>query len=86
MKKREASYLETKKRTNPLIILAVIAGIILVFGIIHYARNYNELEEKRHKTIEDVIEAVEHPTNIDGAETTTSSTETTTSVETTTEA
>lgn len=90
MRKKEASYLDTKKRTNPLLVLAIIAAIILVFGIIHYARNYNELEEKRHRTIEDVLEAVEHPTNLgDEEETTTGgiveTTTSTTEVETTTE-
>ncbi len=89
MRKKEASYLDTKKRTNPLLVLAIIAAIILVFGIIHYARNYNELEERRHRTIEDVLEAVEHPTNLgDEEETTTGgigeTTTSTTEVETTT--
>jgi hypothetical protein len=86
MRKKKASYLNTKKRTNPLLVLAIIAAIILVYGIIHYARNYNELEERRHRTIEDILEAVEHPTYLDDEEETkTSGVETTTEDETTTE-
>ena len=60
MKKKEASYLDTKKRVNPLKVLGVIAAIILVVGIIVYATDYNANEQKRHKTIEDVIEAMNH--------------------------
>ena len=77
---KEANYLDTKKRANPLKVIGIIAAILLVVGIIIYATDYDKNEEKRHKTIEDVLYAVEHPTNIEGAtpETSTSGTETTT--------
>jgi hypothetical protein len=83
MKRREANYLDTKKRVNPLKVIGIIAAILLVVGIVIYARDYNKNEEKRHRTIEDVLYAVEHPTNIEGAETTTSTdgTQTTTTTE-----
>ena len=71
MKRREANYLDTKKRVNPLKVIGIIAAILLVVGIVIYARDYNKNEEKRHRTIEDVLYAVEHPTNIEGAQTTT---------------
>lgn len=84
MKRREANYLDTKKRANPLKVIGIIAAILLVVGIIIYATDYDKNEEKRHKTIEDVLYAVEHPTNIEGAtpEASTSGTETTTTTET----
>jgi hypothetical protein len=83
MKRREANYLDTKKRVNPLKVIGIIAAILLVVGIVIYARDYNKNEEKRHRTIEDVLYAVEHPTNIEGAEATTSTdgTQTTTTTE-----
>ena len=86
MKRREANYLDTKKRVNPLKVIGIIAAILLVVGIVIYARDYNKNEEKRHRTIEDVLYAVEHPTNIEGAQTTTETstdgTQTTTTTET----
>ena len=84
MKRREPDYLETKRRANPLKVIGIIAAILLVVGIIIYATDYNKNEEKRHKTIEDVLYAVEHPTNIEGAQTETSTdgTQTTTTTET----
>ena len=83
MKRREANYLDTKKRVNPLKVIGIIAAILLVVGIVIYARDYNKNEEKRHRTIEDVLYAVEHPTNIEGAqaETSTDGTQTTTTTE-----
>ena len=84
MKRREPDYLETKRRANPLKVIGIIAAILLVVGIVIYARDYNKNEEKRHKTIEDVLYAVEHPTNIDDGtpETSTDGTQTTTTTET----
>lgn len=87
MRKREPSFLDTKKRTNPLLVIAIIGAIIVTFGIISYAMNYNAYEEKRHKTIEDVLYAVDHPegsleeTTTEGETTTGSQTEETSSQE-----
>lgn len=85
MKRREPDYLETKRRANPLKVIGIIAAILLVVGIIIYARDYNKNEEKRHRTIEDVLYAVEHPTNIEGAQTTTETSTDGTQTTTTTE-
>lgn len=83
MKKKEANYLDTKKRVNPLKVLAIIAGIVLVFGIISYATNYSANEQNRHKTIEDVMEAMNHTPGESGTTTSGSGQEwtTTTTVE-----
>lgn len=62
-RQKEAKYLETKKGVNPLKVLGVIAAILVVIGIIDYATHYNEREQRRHKTIEDVLEIVNNPTN-----------------------
>ena len=80
MKKKEANYLDTKKRVNPLKVLAIIAGIVLVFGIISYATNYSANEQKRHKTIEDVMEAMNHTPGESGTTTSGSGQETTVEV------
>ena len=85
MKRREANYLDTKKRVNPLKVIGIIAAILLVVGIVIYARDYNKNEEKRHRSIEDVPYAVEHPTNIEGAQTTTETSTDGTQTTTTTE-
>ena len=62
-RQKEASYLETKRGINPLKVLGIIAAIIVVIGIIDYATHYNEREKSRHRTVEDVLEVVNKPTN-----------------------
>lgn len=86
---KEPNFLDTKKRTNPLKILAVIFLVVVVIGVISYATNYANNEANRHRTVEDVINAMEErdksvlgikdssETNTDG----TAAEETTTEVE-----